>query len=1057
MEASGPRWLRVVSSPTPKRKVREFYDGPGVIDVAPSRRGMRTVALVVLGFVVGAGVWYTARRPASQTRPAVAVSTRAPSGADRVGVLDNSLRALADAERDSPRDRWEPEYVVQLNGRDAAQLFAWVRDNTVWIPYRGVLRGPVGVLMDREGNSLDRSLLLATLLAKSGHSVRLAHGQLTSEQAIELLPDLIARQTVAAIPSDIEPEPDLDVAAATYRLDPVAVERTRIAHRDGVGRLLAELQARVADQTQRLVGEVPVPDPRTDADDRFKTAADALRDHWWVQRQDAGRWVDLDLLTSGGAALTTATSTTAATDLPPDVHHELAVRVVTERWSAGGVEESETLRYVLRPSQLVGEPIALQIWPSSFPKQLASDPKSDLGLRGVALAQKSWDVGLIIGAKVAARAVITASADAQSPAGSGLFGGLGAGIAGAVQQKAEDPSGSRSGELTAVWIEYEIRQPGEPPRTMRRAVYDVFGAAARADHATKTLALDERKRLTRSLALMLRTEILPITSRIPPEYLSHLTARSLLANRNLLRSVLANWPSAAALDPERLVADAAPTVSQLYTLAFARLEWSRYREVQYVDRIGILTRHHHPGLVGNNFTVRGAVDVIAGDVGVSLAEEDAFAARQEQGVLDTNAEALWWVGEGLNNTGEAYATSTDWVTLSGTGADVEALGLSADARVRIKQDLASGLVVVAPKHPVPRGPDEFIGWWRIDPRSGATQGVTGNGWGQCGAEYGVTLEGAFWYAARNFAFEYGLCLGLAQAVNGFRAAGAELQARGIWFWWLPPIQSASAKDVLMASNGACVVSAITAGLVSTLPFLIARYNVATRPWILPRLGPVVSKLPGDKKGAGRIPPGLVKGPVRGDPRPTLPSIQIPEGAGTRPKGSPNPNYPPYPPPEPPAPRAPIPMPRRPGAPPVTPELEEAWKKYSDARWAATDATSAYNRYKLKNGGNFDDPALTGLERVANQKFEELNAAGQQVKQAQAAARRAAGKGGFPQPAPTAPAAPPPAAPGCPPNCGNNNPTVPQLPAPSSGGEAEVGSAGVASSFYPVPPFPTSTP
>jgi hypothetical protein len=41
--------------------------------------------------------------------------------------------------------------------------------------------------MDRQGNSLDRALLLARLLEIAGHPVRLAHGQLTEEEAAAVL------------------------------------------------------------------------------------------------------------------------------------------------------------------------------------------------------------------------------------------------------------------------------------------------------------------------------------------------------------------------------------------------------------------------------------------------------------------------------------------------------------------------------------------------------------------------------------------------------------------------------------------------------------------------------------------------------------------------------------------------------------------------------------------------------------------------------------------------------------------------------------------------------
>ena len=47
---------------------------------------------------------------------------------------------------------------------DPQKMLDWVRDNTRLVPYEGSLRGALGVLMDRNGNSLDRSILLARLL-----------------------------------------------------------------------------------------------------------------------------------------------------------------------------------------------------------------------------------------------------------------------------------------------------------------------------------------------------------------------------------------------------------------------------------------------------------------------------------------------------------------------------------------------------------------------------------------------------------------------------------------------------------------------------------------------------------------------------------------------------------------------------------------------------------------------------------------------------------------------------------------------------------------------------
>src|SRR5687768_15518504 len=61
--------------------------------------------------------------------------------AERLGMLEDSFRAIEDGVKQAPRDRWDPQFVVQTIGNDPKLLFNWVRDNTTWIPYRGVLRG----------------------------------------------------------------------------------------------------------------------------------------------------------------------------------------------------------------------------------------------------------------------------------------------------------------------------------------------------------------------------------------------------------------------------------------------------------------------------------------------------------------------------------------------------------------------------------------------------------------------------------------------------------------------------------------------------------------------------------------------------------------------------------------------------------------------------------------------------------------------------------------------------------------------------------------------------
>ncbi|MEO7476820.1 MAG: hypothetical protein ABIY46_15965, partial [Gemmatimonadales bacterium] len=578
-------------------------------------------------------------------------------------------------------------------------------------------------------------------------------------------------------------------------------------------RMFLKLDERVMRHTARLLQSVDRPHPVVDWERRHDEAVDALRDHWWVQQTDRGAWVDLDPLPLRQEH---PDEVLAAIDLPAELYHELTVSVLVERSTRGGLRDSVVLTHTLRPSAMPGEPIALQFWPTSWPKELHPEAGSKFGLRGQALEQQKWVAGLMVDGKVVAQAPFGASG-AGHPSSGGLFGGLRGGIADAVGTQ-PPPSAD---DLTAAWIEYQLRAPDRPRRVMRRAVFDLLGPAARAGGSAGPLVLDDTRRLTRSLALMMRVEILPVTCRIAPEFVMHLWAQSLLANEGVLHTLVGSASSANLPDPDSLLARAAPPVSPLYSLALARLAWSRFSDRLYVDQLGLLTRHRHAGPAGRGIVLRGAVEIVAKDIGISLAEKDAFPVRLEQGVLDTNAEGLWWLGEGINNTAEAFNSSPAWVPLtSARGEEVDRLSVPADARVRIKDDLAAGLIVVAPSGPVRRGPDEFVGWWRIDRVTGATAGTTGNGWAQCGSEYSVHLTILAEYA-NAWAFEYAFCHGMVQAMNGFKYLVAELRARGFALYG-GEINIADPMELLQRSERGCVLGAFLAASMSIMPYLIIR-------------------------------------------------------------------------------------------------------------------------------------------------------------------------------------------------------------------------------------------
>jgi hypothetical protein len=766
-----------------------------------------------------------------QVPPAGAASARSIEPA-RVAQIESSLRAIEDELRDSPRDHWDPDFVVRQAGTDPQVLFEWVRDNTFWIPYRGLLRGPVGVLNDRLGNSLDRAVLLATLLQKAGHNVRLAHRELGPKEAFNL-----AYQ--AAIASPISPEqPNLADAEVGLEgssgLDGILIEREQV-----IDAVISDLDARASDQTQRLLSAIEKTGTADEWAGRFEATVAALRDHWWVQRQNGATWMDLDLLSADEASpAATASETVSLAEIAPR-HHEIALRVIAEQWSGGTTTERRVMEHVWRPAETIGQSIVLQFWPSDWRTDdvlAATDPEQNL--RAMTLDQQQWGAALTIGDVIVAYAQVTSAGEVV---GAQKGGSMGA-IAGNFGQSEPQGGGAADPMLSAMWLEYEIRSPDTSPRRIRRQVFDLLGPAERVAGA-KTLELTDSLRLTRSLSLTMHTEILPVNCGFATAYVADLAARSLVAGREVLLATARGEIAPGTQHTEQLLKGSVAPLSPLYTLALARLEWSRHAEQIFIDRLNIFARHRFLASANGSLVVREATDIVANEVGVDLAAYDAFAIRVAQGVFDTNAERLLQVsGRPLGNTAAAFEGVTNWITLESRD-ELGGLDIPQDARQRIAADIAGGYSVVAPPKPVDFGTETFVGWWRIHPDTGDTLGIGETGWGQDMAERGVQYR-FFSEMAKQFVFDSLLCQAMPLVTRNAAPMVADFFGTGSAP--VQPAQKASqeAYNEVKSTATECMISAIVTGAAfATLPLLLKalRYTMRGAARALPRSMPWLPK------------------------------------------------------------------------------------------------------------------------------------------------------------------------------------------------------------------------
>ena len=225
---------------------------------------------------------------------------------ERVAVIERFVKDVEQDLQGLKSDRLHPDVVLEGLGTDPLAILDWVSSETDWVPYIGVLRSPLGMLMDRSGNSLDRALLLSDLLMRAGLETRLARTSLPDDVAAGVAVRELSRSGMGARDGQI----GTDQTAADYR-------------------------ARAATTAAELMQLLPLPTGASDV--LSDVATEAMADHWWVQVLLDGDWVDLDpIFGDRPDARPDATSTFELGELPESLRHSVTLRVVIERKEGDG-------------------------------------------------------------------------------------------------------------------------------------------------------------------------------------------------------------------------------------------------------------------------------------------------------------------------------------------------------------------------------------------------------------------------------------------------------------------------------------------------------------------------------------------------------------------------------------------------------------------------------------------------------------------------------------------------------------------------------------------------
>lgn len=668
--------------------------------------------------------------------------------------LERLFAALKEALQEFPKDSFDPESIIQKIGNDPTRLFEWVRDNTCLIPYRGSLRGSLGVAMDRLGNSLDRSLLLYELINLAGYDARLARGTLSKTEAKDLLSNITSLTIMHSTSPENEPvsEDIIEKYAEKYQLNLAGFRKTVEETIEDQKDMAKKFHARVENQTKAVLKAIGKSKNIIESE-YLESQLKKLQDHWWVQYRGENAWINLDPSLRDykpNESMTKLEEYCIPEEIDEDLFHSVDIRIILESWENGSLEENTVLQHQFLTSNLVGKQILLQHYPMSWPDDmdLLQEKNPIQRLRTEVLKQEEWLPILSIESKrISSASFMDTGEINETPGNKSKASGVTRVTGGLLRAMAGNEEKKKDSLLTAEWIEFEIHVPGESAKKIHRQIFDLVGPAIRQEEEVPKPEINETQKLNSFLALIGETEIFVQASLVAPNFYSYLMAKNLLAYADVLPNMLRLDDLSKGKELIEKASQLPRLPGQGYIFALARQNWSNKRSKIYLDRPIII--NFHRGLQQKShdeWFSYSAFDIVANEIGViRKSSEDLFEVRLEQGISDTNTEGILMgrYGESVENCAEifdqAISQQIKLLTIKdSTDPIFDKLKLSENTKTRIEKDLFEGYLIIIPEKEVIIKNNPVIAWWRLEPNTGNILGISENGWGQAMAEYNIT-------------------------------------------------------------------------------------------------------------------------------------------------------------------------------------------------------------------------------------------------------------------------------------------------------------------------------
>lgn len=572
---------------------------------------------------------------------------------------------------------------------DPAGLEAWVADNIAFQPYAGALRGAEGTLLNRAGNALDQSILLASLINRAGYEARIASARLDENQAAALVATTSAApdRDYTALRELLEDVPGMD-ADMFFDDTPDAV---RLGEAAGLsGAMLSAL-----DGAGLELG-----------DDRATVLADAM-DYWWVEyRLGAGDWSAAHPAAPFLAEAGLVAESHLEDSVPEELQHRIRLEVLVESYNGGDVSVHAIVPAWERPaSNMAGKVITF----TNLPSQSAETLGESLDLSEYFVP--SFMGGVPTGAKGFDLQGAVLEPEFMGNPMAGVVRSLRGGFADAISALG---GGDDSVAMSAQWLVVTQIDPGGHEREYRRTVFDRIGAEARAAGQT---TLDAMTMEEAELALITEYRLMAFPGELPLDYLLDVHLERMLEDRPMLEYTIALQHG---VTPENSLADVINEASPLeHMLTMNMFETGPGGSVSFRAEPGLLV--FTDSLAGTRDDARMVSRLDIMNNARRTVTPDGAVAVLDQGVWETLTERDL-MGDETHNTANF---NTDFMVIPAGGTAPE--DLPAEARFNMQSDLNDGYAVLLP--------DGADAWWRVDLATGETLGITSDGRGQATTEY----------------------------------------------------------------------------------------------------------------------------------------------------------------------------------------------------------------------------------------------------------------------------------------------------------------------------------